>query len=187
MLDYFKKAFDPETLADHRKNGGFVPYDDPLWQALQEDTPYNYRIWLIAKMCYAYALDTYASGDESVFLHDDVVDHAIEKTFKLSGDEEDTLAHSGLGKSLEAPVEKRLAKLEAKLNKPQEEQPTQDQQLIALSLLGADEEVPTDYGLTLFGEPQETFVPDDWQAPDEDVSSIMAFEMCEASPEGYVI
>uniref|UniRef100_UPI00131504B4 protein rep n=1 Tax=Helicobacter ailurogastricus TaxID=1578720 RepID=UPI00131504B4 len=98
VLDYLKRAFDPcdkdtfGTFKERRENGGFIPYDDPLWEELEENTPYNYRMWLIAKMCYAYALDTYTSGDESIFLHDEVVDQAINKALALKVSEKALLS-----------------------------------------------------------------------------------------------
>ncbi|WP_158656647.1 hypothetical protein, partial [Helicobacter suis] len=53
---------------------------------------------------------------------------------------------------------------------PQEELPPKDEQqtqeLIAPSL-SSDECVPTDYDPNIFGDPQETFIPDDWQTPSE--------------------
>ncbi|WP_285653194.1 protein rep, partial [Helicobacter ailurogastricus] len=88
VLYKLKKVFDTKTLAERSKNDEFIPYDDPLWEELEENTPYNYRMWLIAKMCYAYALDTYTSGDESIFLHDEVVDQAIKKALKMSDDDD---------------------------------------------------------------------------------------------------
>ncbi|WP_158652274.1 protein rep, partial [Helicobacter bizzozeronii] len=94
VLDYLKRAFDPcdkdtfGTFKERRENGGFIPYEDPLWEELEENTPYNYRMWIIAKMCYAYALDTYTSGDESIFLHDEVVDQAINKALKINDDDD---------------------------------------------------------------------------------------------------
>ncbi|WP_104741800.1 protein rep [Helicobacter ailurogastricus] len=233
VLDKLKEVFDTKTLASRRKYGGFIPYDDPLWEELEENTPYNYRMWLIAKMCYAYALDTYTTGDESIFLHDEVVDHAIKKALKISDDddEEDTPIRGNgkpLGEQLEEALAKKLAKQPDDLERqeglvatppkdeqpPQEELPPKDEQqaneLIALSLPN-DECVPTDYDPNIFGDPQDTFIPDDYQPPSEvqeeqtqelianddpqdtfipddwqtpdDACSGMAFAMCEAQTD----
>ncbi|WP_199763847.1 hypothetical protein, partial [Helicobacter bizzozeronii] len=97
---------------------------------------------------------------------------------------------------------------------PQEELPPKDEQqtneLIALSLPN-DECVPTDYDPNIFGDPQDTFIPDDYQPPHEvqeeqtqelianddpqdtyipddwqtpdDACSGMAFAMCEAQTD----
>ncbi len=203
VLDKLKEAFDPATLVERRKNGEFIPYEDPLWKELEENTPYNYRMWLIAKMCYAYALDTYTTGDESIFLHDEVVDQAIKKALKMSDDDDvptplDTKQRKALLSEIselvalslpdepddlerqEQELEELIAKqqrrqgLEATPPKdeqpPQEELPPKDEQqaneLIALSLSN-DECVPTDYDPNIFGDTQDTFIPDDYQPPNE--------------------
>ncbi|WP_285693255.1 protein rep [Helicobacter ailurogastricus] len=250
VLDYLQRAFDPcgkgtfGTFKERRENGGFIPYKDPLWKELEENTPYNYRMWLIAKMCYAYALDTYTSGDESIFLHDEVVDQAIKKALKISDDSDDDDVPTPLDtkqrKALLSEIselvalslpdepddlerqEQELEELIAEQQRrqglvappPKDEQPPQDEQqaneLIALSL-PSDECVPTDYDPNIFGDlqetyipddyqtpdevqeqqtqelianddPQETFIPDDWQTPD-DACSDVAFAMCEALPD----
>ncbi|WP_285653202.1 hypothetical protein, partial [Helicobacter ailurogastricus] len=54
---------------------------------------------------------------------------------------------------------------------PQEELPPTDEQqaneLIALSLPNDSEYAPVDYDPSVFGEPQETYIPEDYQAPSE--------------------
>ncbi|WP_163500000.1 hypothetical protein [Helicobacter suis] len=52
----------------------------------------------------------------------------------------------------------------------------EDKELIAFSFASDSKCAPTDYDPSIFGEPQETFVPDDWQTPD-DACSGMAFAM----------
>ncbi|WP_104689589.1 protein rep [Helicobacter felis] len=254
VLDYLKRAFDPcdkdtfGTFKERSKNGEFIPYEDPLWEELEENTPYNYRMWLIAKMCYAYALDTYTTGDESIFLHDEVVDQAIKKALKVSDDDDvptplDTKQRKALLSEISELVglslpdepddlerqEQELEELTAKQQRrqglvatppkdeqpPQEELPPKDEQqaeeLIAFSFASDSECVPTDYDPNIFGDPQDTFIPDDYQPPSEvqeeqtqeleayddpqdtfipddwqtpdDACSGMAFAMCEAQTD----
>ncbi|CRF52620.1 protein rep [Helicobacter ailurogastricus] len=232
VLAKLREAFSKDKEQDNKSsNPRFNPYKSSLWQALEEKeggTPYNYKLWLIAKMCYAYALDTYTTGDESIFLHDEVVDHAIKKALKISDDDEEDTPVQGNGRPLGELLEEALAKQPDDLERqegliatppkdeqpPQEELPPTDEQqaneLIALSFSN-DECVPTDYDPNIFGDtqdtfipddyqppkevqeeqtqelianddPQETFIPDDWQTPD-DAFSEFAFAMCEAQTD----
>ncbi|WP_158650282.1 hypothetical protein, partial [Helicobacter suis] len=172
-----------------RENGGFIPYDDPLWEELEENTPYNYRMWLIAKMCYAYALDTYTSGDESIFLHDEVVDQAIKKALKISDDDDvptplDTKQRKALLSEISELVGLSLPDEPDDLERQEqelEELIAKQQRMQGLEATPPKDEQQTQE-LIANDDPQDTYIPDDWQTPDDALSD-MAFAMCEAQTD----
>ncbi|CRF50889.1 hypothetical protein HHE06_07450 [Helicobacter heilmannii] len=58
----------------------------------------------------------------------------------------------------------------------------EDKELIAFSFASDSECAPVDYDPSVFGDPQDTFIPDDWQTPDDAFSDV-AFAMCEAQTD----